>query len=145
MTRERRQRQSAELKFPEIPASKMYATLSPFDAPYITKGGIAEVTECSGNTVGSLRTIKAGPAEFEERLVLLDEEKMAFAYEILDCSKTPFPLSTYGSKCYVMQDGEGCSVTWTGWYDLVEGTADDAVPDFTGLYTGFINSAAEGL
>ncbi len=23
--------------------------------------------------------------------------------------------------------------------------ADDAVPDFTGLYTGFINSAAEGL
>eukprot|EP00793_Prasinoderma_coloniale_P007010 PRCOL_00001842-RA len=124
-------KQVAELKFSDISADKMWATISPFAA--------------TGDTVGSTRTISVigTDASFEEVLVLADAEKKAFAYSITDCAKTPFPLTTYGSKCYVMEDGEGCSVTWTGWYDIVEGTKDEEVPDFVGLYTGFINAAAE--
>lgn len=114
-------------------------------APYVEKGGVVAASEATGDTVGSTRTISVigTDASFEEVLVLADAEKKAFAYSITDCAKTPFPLTTYGSKCYVMEDGEGCSVTWTGWYDVVEGTKDEEVPDFVGLYTGFINAAAE--
>uniref|UniRef100_A0A7R9TNC0 Bet v I/Major latex protein domain-containing protein n=1 Tax=Prasinoderma coloniale TaxID=156133 RepID=A0A7R9TNC0_9VIRI len=138
-------KQVAELKFSDISADKMWATISPFAAPYVEKAGVVAASEATGDTVGSTRTISVigTDASFEEVLVLADAEKKAFAYSITDCAKTPFPLTTYGSKCYVMEDGEGCSVTWTGWYDIVEGTKDEEVPDFVGLYTGFINAAAE--
>ena len=122
----------------------MWKAISPFEATYIAAGGMATASDCTGNTVGSTRTITIGDVSFQEELVLTDDEKKAFAYKIVDCSVSPFPMTTYGAKCYVTEDGpDGCSVTWTGWYDLESDAKDEDAPDLVGLFSGLIAAAAE--
>lgn len=130
---------STEKVYSDVTASQMWAVLKAWDAPYIAKGSGAEVASTSGSGVGAMRVIKFGEAQFDEELILCDDAKMAFAYTIPN-DDAPFPMKNYGAKCYVMDTNDGgCSVTWTGWCDVTEGTIEDL--KLNELFDGFIDAA----
>ncbi len=123
-------------------ADDVWAMLSDFGG--IKVGGPIQSFEVEGEGVGAVRTIGMGAGQVIERLDVFDPAARTFAHCILneDC---PLPVSGYSAKVVVTEDEQGCSVEWSGEFDVKGGDEEASCKVIRGIYTGGIASARKAL
>jgi|DEB0MinimDraft_6_1074348.scaffolds.fasta_scaffold108858_1 hypothetical protein len=108
-------------------------------------GGPIEAFEIEGEGVGAVRTITMNGGKVIEKLDVLDEETLTFAYSILndDC---PLPVSSYRSKVIITpNDDSSCTVDWTGNFEPKGAEEETASGVVRGIYTNGIARARSAL
>jgi hypothetical protein len=107
---------------------KVWSFVKPFDSVprWHPAFAAAEIVSGRDGKVGAVRalTFKDGPT-FTEELLALNEQGMAFTYNIVE---SPLPIDRYLSTMSVKPDGQGGSVvTWVGVFSRKN--PRDNVPD----------------
>ena len=119
--------------FIDIPASadQVWQLIGGFDTlsdwlPFIPNSELSE-----GGRVRSLQT--SDGAVVVERLELFDNAAKTYSYSIL---QAPFPAKDYLATLSVEARGEGARVTWSGKFEPVGVSDEEAVALFAGIYEG---------
>jgi mxaD protein len=129
---------------------KVWNFVKPFDSlpKWHPVFATAEIVSGTNDKVGSVRalTIKDGPT-FTEELLAVNEQAMAFTYNILE---GPLPIDRYVSTMSVKPDGQGGSiVTWVGVFSRKNprDNVADAENDAAGLalITGAYQAGLQNL
>lgn len=104
-------------------------------------GGVTRFSEgiqsCTveGDGLGAVRTLKMGGLELRERLEAFDDGGRTLSYAII--GNHPLPFDNYLSTIKVVDQGDACTVEWSGSYDP-KGTEDQASGLIQGIYKGGI-------
>ena len=119
--------------FIDIPASadQVWQLIGGFNSlpdwlPFIPNSELSE-----GGRVRSLQT--SDGAVVVERLELFDNAAKTYSYSIL---QAPFPAKDYLATLSVEARGEGARVTWSGKFEPVGVSDEEAVALFAGIYEG---------
>ena len=82
-----------------------------------------------------------GGGTIVERLVSWNKADHKYTYRIV---KSPLPVKNYISTIKVVADGAGSDVVWSGKYDAVKGSTDDAAKKvIDGIYKAGADSLAQ--
>lgn len=88
--------------------------------------------EVEGSGVGSIRTLRMGSIEIQERLEHTDDQGRSFSYSIV---AGPVPVENYLASMTIHDAGGGRSkVTWQGTFDPKGASEDDCAKLFQGVY-----------
>lgn len=99
--------------------------------------------EVEGSGVGSVRTIKMGGIEIQERLEHLDDTGRSFSYSIVG---GPVPVENYLASMTIADAGSGrAKVTWQGSFDAKDAPEEDCAKLFTGVYQGGLAALRKAL
>ncbi len=99
--------------------------------------------EVEGSGVGSVRTIKMGGIEIQERLEHTDDVGRTFSYSIV---AGPVPVENYLSSMTIHDAGEGrAKITWQGSFDPKDVPEEDCAKLFTGVYQAGIAALRKAL
>ena len=102
-----------------------------------------ESCEVEGSGVGSIRTLKMGAVEIQERLEHTDDQARSFSYSIVG---GPVPVENYLASMTIHEaDGGRSKVTWQGSFDPKGASEEDCTRLFQGVYQGGIAALRKAL
>ena len=108
----------------------------------IQPGGMIVSCTVKGEGVGMERTVTLTNGIVKERLDNHDTERMTMSYSIIndDC---PLPVSNYSSTLTISanEDGESCTIHWTGTFDPKGVEEEKAIHIVKSIYTRGIQEA----
>lgn len=127
----------------EAKPEKVWALVREFGGIKAWNDGIDSV-EVEGSGVGSVRTIKMGGIEIQERLEHIDDEGRTFSYSIV---AGPVPVENYLASMTIHNGGtpDQSKVTWQGSFDPKGVPEEDCAKLFTGVYQGGIAALRKAL
>ncbi len=99
--------------------------------------------EVEGAGVGSVRTLKMGGIEIQERLEHTDDIGRTFSYSIV---AGPVPVENYLASMTIHDAGpDRARITWQGSFDAKGVPEEDCAKLFTGVYQGGIAALRKAL
>jgi len=99
--------------------------------------------EVEGSGIGSVRTIKTGGIQIQERLEHIDDAGRSFSYSIIS---GPVPVENYLASVTIHEAGDDrARITWQGSYDPKGAAEEDCAKLFTGVYQGGIAALRKTL
>ena len=98
--------------------------------------------EVEGSGIGSVRTLKMGGIELQERLEHTDDAGRTFSYSIIS---GPVPVENYLAMTIHDADQGKSRITWQGSFEPKGVTEEDCAKLFTGVYQGGIAAIRKAL
>jgi len=125
----------------DVTAERIWEIVRDFGGLMKWNEGI-ESCEVEGSGVGSVRTIKIGSLEIQERLEHIDDVGRSFSYSIVS---GPVPVENYLASMTIHEEGEKSRITWQSSFDPKGASEEDCANLFTGIYRGGIASLRKAL